>query len=136
VTEEDKKRYFDRLLTGLSALMKEVGEDRTFILIGNVPSANLRGGYLNCAFRPVSKAKCHNDFAIEQGAFNESRPVLVDYTKSRTNVYFVDPYEALCDSHRCYVVKDGTLYYSDHGHLSKAGAETVVSHFAERIINK
>jgi hypothetical protein len=135
MTNEEKAEYFERLLSGLNALMKEVGEDRHFILIGNVPSANLPGGYLNCAFRPLSKANCHTDFSIEEGELYGFRSVLESYTKGKAYITFLDPYKALCDSDRCYVVRGRDLYYSDHAHLTKIGAKSVIHLYTNELIN-
>ena len=50
------------------------------------------------------------------------------------NVHFVDPYDALCRDGECFVVSNDHLYYSDHAHLTKAGAALVIDHFKDEFL--
>lgn len=57
-----------------------------------------------------------------------------EFTTKRPGFMFLDPYDALCDSNHCHVVKDGQLYYSDHAHLTVSGADIVVTQFRPELM--
>lgn len=51
---------------------------------------------------------------------------LDEFAKTHANVQFINPFDALCDTFTCYMVKDGKAYFSDTAHLSIEGANTVL----------
>jgi hypothetical protein len=125
---ENLNVYLDAVFDGLSALLAELGDDVPVVVIGNVPTARLRNGYPWCADRPFRSAACHQSFPRAEGEFAQAIVRFRAFAAaSRGRVWFLDPYESLCDDKSCYVVRDRTLYYSDHGHLTLEGAGRIIS---------
>jgi len=132
---KDEQPYIKRLFTGLDKLHELLGLNRKILLMGSVPSANLKHGYLDCISRPISNVDCHDKYPIQEGEFYKLRSELKHYQQQRENVVFLDPYLALCDSINCYVTRNHQLYYSDHAHLTTDGANQVINMFSNQIVS-
>ena len=135
VNFKQEQQYTQMLLAGLNDLLVDLGKDRKVIIVGGVPSANLRRGYLDCISTPFTSRTCHEKFPIQDAEFYTLRNVLKEFALTKSQVLFLDPYDVLCDNQFCYVVKDDVLYYSDHAHLSVMGAQRVISRFADQMLN-
>jgi len=135
VSFRDEPVFTERLLTGLDKLHESLGGERTLMVMGGVPSANLKRGYMDCISRPVSYLQCHDRFPVKDSEFFSLRSEFEKYQTRRKNVLFLDPYSALCDAASCYVAKDDLLYYSDHAHLTSDGAGIVIDRFSKQILN-
>jgi peptidoglycan/LPS O-acetylase OafA/YrhL len=106
------------------------------IIIGNVPAAYVASPAMKKGM--VACLAAHNDncpFSYErklrEGAeLNDKLRVI---TEDYPNVTFYDPANALCDSQKCYIVKDKVLLYSDHAHLTKKGAHIVATKLREML---
>lgn len=123
------------LIAGLEGMLADLGESQKVIIIGGVPAANIKRGYIDCISAPFRKRTCNKKFPLMNGEFNTLRGELKKISGTRDNVLFLDPYDVLCDKQFCYVVQDDQLYYSDHAHLTKIGAEKVIHYFSKRILN-
>ena len=135
INHQDGKVFIDRLFNGLDELHLALGNDRKLIVMGGVPAANLKRGYMDCISRPLTYVKCHDKNPVNDSEFFKLRLELEKYKTQRSNVIFLDPYLALCDEIYCYVAKDNILYYSDHAHLTADGASTVIDMFSDDILN-
>lgn len=135
VNFKDEKNYSDRLISSLGELRSELGEKRKLIIFGNVPSANLKMGYMDCITRPFSKLHCHEKFLRKEGELSKLAPALQKFSMRQNNTMFVNVYDPLCDSQYCFLVRDRKLYYSDHAHLTVDGAKLVINAFANQISN-
>lgn len=132
---QDGQVFIKRLIEGLDKLHLILGNDRKLIMIGGVPSANLKRGYMDCISRPLTDVKCHDKFPMKDSEFFNLRSELAKYKSQRRNVIYLDPYLALCDDINCYVAKDNILYYSDHAHLTSDGANMVINMFSDEILS-
>lgn len=131
--KDDEVAYTASLIAGLERLRAELGENRKLVIFGGVPGANLKRGYLDCISRPLTSMTCHDRYPPGQAEFASFNRALRKLADRHANVLFLDPHEALCDENDCYVVRDGSLYYSDHAHLTIDGASLVVSTFKESL---
>jgi peptidoglycan/LPS O-acetylase OafA/YrhL len=133
LNEATKKEFANLITKSLEALFGELGNNRKYIIFGNVPSANLERGYLNCLIAKDSKS-CPSKFKLEYGELNFLRKYFKRLETQYPNVTFIDPYQALCDQKYCYVVDANKIIYSDHAHLSVIGAKKVLETFREKLV--
>ncbi len=95
------------------------------ILIGSTADVDLRCEKWNYYFSQSKWAQNCRDLT-------QSRAVNIDFIKITQalrlpeNVYFVYPYEKLCDLTSCKSIENNTLYYSDSHHLTKEGAMSIM----------
>lgn len=104
------------------------------ILIGNVPSAavaqrEMKNGMIKCL---VVSSNCPTEYDRSMREGRHINDLLRRASDEHTNVEFFDPADALCDSSKCYLVKNGQLIYSDHAHLTNFGANAVVRKLLKR----
>jgi len=135
VSYKNESEYIPMMLKGLDELRSTLGDDRKIIIIGNVPATNSKKGYLDCITRPISTLTCYEQFPVNKGEFISLRNALLEYQKQHRNILFIDPYLALCNQYNCYVAENEQLYYSDHAHLTKDGANKVFATFSDEILN-
>ena len=57
------------------------------------------------------------------------RALVAEIVAKSPSVEVFDPKGALCDGQKCYGMRDGTIYYYDDDHLSKAGSARVFESF-------
>lgn len=98
-----------------------------WLLIGNVPSSGLikERGYIKC--HRYIDSNCPEFFPKEEGELFEAINTFKKFTKRTPKISFFNPYDALCKGNTCQVVEEkSTLLYSDHAHLSIAGANKVM----------
>ena len=79
--------------------------------------------------------ECREQFPAEEGELFEFNRRLESFARNYKTVYFIDPYEALCDKWSCQVVQGSRLIYSDHAHLSVYGSQMVIAHFRDRFVS-
>jgi len=114
------------MIGALDALFIKFPSDQKIIIIGNVPAAasaspEMKQGWSRC--RQYINTDCTMSFPRKDGelyAFNQRlKNSLSDYP----NIYFIDPYDSLCDDQKCYVGRDKDIYYSDDAHLTDMGVD-------------
>jgi peptidoglycan/LPS O-acetylase OafA/YrhL len=135
VSYKQEQQYTQMLLAGLSRMLEDLGKDQKVIIFGGVPSANINRGYIDCVTAPFTTRDCYKKYPIQQGEFADLRDELKNFAKSREQVQFLDPYDALCDKQFCHVIQDDQLYYSDHAHLTKVGTEKVIHYFSNVLLD-
>ncbi len=103
----------------------------------------LRGGYVAPIplFRmPLPECLAHGS-AAQCGASRASfergeAPLLAalrDAVKGYENVRIWNPSDLLCDAAACTPMRDGTIMYSDRGHLSVLGAQALALYAAPQL---
>jgi peptidoglycan/LPS O-acetylase OafA/YrhL len=118
-----------RITSALTELITDVAQGKRVIIIGNVPSAHvasdyMREGYDRC--QAIISSVCPSEYPINMGEGLTINAELADLSERYEQVAFLNPYDGLCDGSKCFVVSDDELLYSDHSHLTKAGAEKVI----------
>ncbi len=131
--KNDEVEFTAALISGFERLHEELGESRKFVIFGGVPGAHLKRGYMDCVNRPFTSLICNDHYPATEAEFSSFNDALLAFANRQQNTLYLDPREALCDKHYCYVVNSGKLYYSDHAHLTKDGAGKVVDHFSAKI---
>lgn len=123
---EARQVFIDNLLKLISLLPKRV----QITVIGDVPSAraagpNMKKGFIHCKV-VVSEGECQLTYprAMREGIWINT--LLAELEKREARLLFFDPGKALCNTKECMIVRNGTLLYSDHAHLTKHGADLVI----------
>lgn len=114
------------LLASIRKMIESYPASQKIIFIGNVPavtpsSAQMQRGPARC-FQYIN-GDCPMSFPLEEGelsSFNQDMDMLLN---SYPNAYFLNPYDSFCDDEKCYVGRNGKIYYSDDAHLTASGAQ-------------
>jgi len=106
------------------------------ILLGPVPRWN--GTLLQSVFRCWHPQRASDTFPKYSNCGLDDHVVVVDellhQTAKRLNVEYISAYQMLCTAQGCLTHVDDRLTTYDYGHLSKSGAEYLVSTIAEKLI--
>lgn len=99
------------------------GSNRMFIVIGETPMMDSDElNYVEKLLRPkylANLAPATSVFPDNAQAFNK---FFKAYFQSKEHVTFIDPAEIFCNDGTCVKQKNNEIYFSDPGHLSKAGS--------------
>jgi peptidoglycan/LPS O-acetylase OafA/YrhL len=96
------------------------------ILVGSTADVDLRCAKYNYYFE-ASRGSQICDSNARSIAINRQFIDVTSHLQVPSNVFFVYPYTKLCPSDRCQPIKNGTLLYGDAHHMTRAGAELVMS---------
>lgn len=117
------------MLRGLRDLIGQYDGDQRFIIMGNVPAAaaaseQMQRGPARCA--QLIDGDCPMSYDRREGELYAFNGQLRDMLRAYPNAHFIDPYDNLCDNERCYVGRNGDIYYSDDAHLTDVGVQTIL----------
>ena len=96
---------------------------KKIILVGSVQDVNTECEFGNY-YIPLRRREC--GFNAESSRLNK---LFTDTSKNLRlpkNVYFIYPYEKICENESCTVISGSTSNYSDGAHLTKDGALLVI----------
>lgn len=116
----------------LKALFERLSKKNIkIVVLGSVPSAyvasnEMKSGYVDCIYK-YGLEKCPHYYDSDKRAGKKINEILSTITNDFDNIYFFDPAEQLCDGSKCWIVKNNSLIYSDHAHLTRFGANEVVN---------
>jgi len=118
--------------------MKEKLGGRKFLLIGDFPGASKYQLHL-CAFKmkwfPPNPSCLAEQSRLDNKAAIEINDVLQRYAKENEGVYFINPYDVLCNEATCRNLDDnGYPLYSDSTHLSKVGSDYFMSLIRDQVL--
>lgn len=69
----------------------------------------------------------------ENKAFANYRKLVLSVAKDYPNVSIADLSELFCDSDKCYIARDGKLFYGDNNHLNFTGSLYVAPYLMQVI---
>lgn len=111
--------------------------DHKLVVFGGVPgglngepplNALLRPGYFKSNVRNLTSGRDSLGLSFEINELFATRIPELD------GVYFINPYDALCENNECFSVIDNKVVYSDNAHLSGDGAEHIIRYFEDEIM--
>ncbi|CAM5785169.1 hypothetical protein CCAE64S_01510 [Castellaniella caeni] len=111
--------------------------NHALVIIGDVPGSPSYSGMRCLApLRWFSENGCRqSQLRQDNKAALRVNRILKLYAEAHQNVYFVDPYDALCDRVVCMnVAPNGEPLYSDGSHLSIVGSNYVIGKLRKRLI--
>jgi len=117
--------------------MKEKLGGRKFLLIGNFPGASKYQLHLCVAkIKWIPNPSCLAEQSrLDNKAAIEINDVLQRYAKENEGVYFINPYDALCNEATCRNLDDnGYPLYSDSAHLSKVGSDYFMALIRDQVL--
>jgi len=124
-----RAEYNAYVVSQIEKLIEHGGSRRRYFLIG-MPQifSEQRGRTLvDCLSRPsIASADCA---MYSRASDPEINRVLAGFARQRSNVYYIEPRDALCVQGQCSNMVDGYPIHSDGEHLSMKGAAIVVDHF-------
>ena len=95
------------------------------LLLGEVPP--LGRDPVRCMANAIKQNRPHNtcgrDIAEVSRFVGETNALLAEFARTRRNVFYFSPSDAMCHEGRCNPVIDGIFMYRDATHLNKLGAE-------------
>ena len=95
------------------------------LLLGEVPP--LGRDPVRCMASAIKQNRPHNtcgrDIAEVSRIVGETNALLAELARTRRNVFYFSPSDAMCDQGWCNAVIDGIFMYRDATHLNKLGAE-------------
>jgi peptidoglycan/LPS O-acetylase OafA/YrhL len=133
----DAKHYYQLILERIAALHAEMGVERPLVILGIQPGINDQKPIMRCfqvptylpndcaAHARVPEAELTNGVMFNQMA--------AEFAASRPNVTFLNPYHAFCTQGACDMLEGNAILYSDAVHLSKAGSDRAIRHFAPEL---
>ena len=101
-------------------------DPKKVIIVGSTADVDLRCAKYNYYFE-ATRASKSCDGNARSIAINKQFIDVTTHLQMPPNVFFVYPYTKLCPSDRCQPIKAGTLLYGDAHHMTRAGAELVMS---------
>lgn len=104
------------------------------ILIGSTADVDLRCEKWNYYFSQNKWTQNCRDLS-QSRAFNIDFIKITQALRLPENVYFIYPFEKLCDLNSCKSIENNRLYYSDSHHLTKEGAMLIMPEI-QKIIGK
>jgi len=126
------------LFDALDEMSQLIG-NRKFILIGGVPSSS-KYQTLRC----IAQLKWFSIPSLcskEQSRFDNKATLAINdalrsFLAGRKNVFYIDPYDVLCDENICRNTdNDGNPLYSDAKHLSKVGSDYFVERIRDQLLD-
>ena len=122
------EEYHALLLKEVDALIADGGQNRRYFIVGAPnPSFNSIACLGSSAFLP---RHCTESIVRADIKVNTA---LRSLAKRESNVFFIDPNDAICDQSKCMAIKDGEPIYSDGSHLSVAGAAIVAPYIVREM---
>lgn len=123
----------------IEEIIKKGGNNRNYYIIG-LPPKNDAYSYYECMSRAslpinklIGKDSCTTHFNTEENKLNLK---IKEGLKSYENVFFIDPYDALCVNQQCQLTdNNGNPIYSDSVHLSIQGADYVGKLLLDKYFN-
>ena len=121
----------------INKLLQQVG-NRKVILIGTGPikSYDDKLNYVEKLLKPKYVA----DFIPNKSTFRPNvayyaiNEYFKNYVKDKSNFYYLDPREALCQNNVCMAQRGSKIFLSDWDHLSKEGSLHVIKFFEETLL--
>jgi peptidoglycan/LPS O-acetylase OafA/YrhL len=100
-------------------------KDIPVLLLGEVPP--LGRDPVRCMAGAIKQNRPHNtcgrDIAEVSRIVGETNALLAELARTRRNVFFFSPSDAMCEQGWCHAVIDGIFMYRDATHLNRLGAE-------------
>jgi len=124
---------YQPLIDGLEQLRMLLA-GRKLIIIGNIPKRidDVKCDYRLKWFANLCQAK---PLTNNPAALNINK-VLKQYAQKHESVYFINPYDVLCDANFCYEYDSvGNSIYADNRHFSKAGSRYFIQTIKDKLIN-
>jgi hypothetical protein len=134
---EDLRSGFVKLIPKLDELKRLIGE-RKLIVIGGVPGAGV-SDVMGCFMRPkYLHYDCGKILVTPKSERTAliGNSVLAQYAHQSKDIYFLNPFDALCNDTSCRSINDRHVLYSDDSHLSKEGSRYVVGYFRSWLLSK
>lgn len=128
-------QQYKPLTDALGTLKRKIGR-RKMIIIGQSPPASFIPATCLNKLKWFSNSHCtpkqKEDALIENLHINK---VLAEFASQHKGVYFLNPYDSLCQSGYCNSLeKNGTPLYADSGHLSKTGSNYLIKRIQKKLI--
>lgn len=134
----NKDEYYDKLLSSIASIRRDIGQNRKLILVGNPPkNYNYSGKSItSCLTMPdFLPSHCEVAFKFKRSELGTIKinAMLKSFADSNKNTYFIDPADALCDGDVCSEIIDNNVVYSDGFHMSRFGSALFIKHEKDKI---
>jgi peptidoglycan/LPS O-acetylase OafA/YrhL len=120
-------KYWAELLGRDLKRLQKIGK-KVVIVIDN-PMLNFNPKQCDIRpFRITNKNLVYKCYIVASDYYQREkiyREIIVNKAKAYSNVKILDTSSLLCDTKNCFAIKDGTLLYDDHHHLSANGARLI-----------
>jgi peptidoglycan/LPS O-acetylase OafA/YrhL len=121
--EKIAPNYYSLLVDQLEKVSDRVGLDRSLFIIGQVPAPAV--SIVQC-LKSFTKKDCEDKTSKFRGNIIFDNKILSDFANSRKNVFFINPFNAICDStNLCVLSINGNSIFYDEGHLTQFGSAII-----------
>lgn len=113
--------YYEVLNEELEGIIKKVGKRKVFI-IGQEPLPKI--SRRRCAF-DLSSQFCNDPVVEFQGSRISDNYFLSHFSERFDNVFFLNPFNPICDDNSCLAHENGKNYFYDKNHLTALGSQKI-----------
>jgi len=134
---DDNQKGYNAVLTKIKKLQTMIDKSHKLIVFGAVPGAKNMKAPLDALLRPdyfSSVSQNVSSFPSKEGYGFEINKFFAAHLPELAGLYYLSPYDALCQNDNCYSLIDDKIIYSDGLHLSLDGSVLVIQYFEKKIL--